>query len=42
MAVDVSLRKAMGVRGALRSREFGAARMIESYAALFESMVQSR
>jgi glycosyltransferase involved in cell wall biosynthesis len=42
MALDASLRRAMGVRGALRSREFGAARMIESYAALFESMVPSR
>jgi glycosyltransferase involved in cell wall biosynthesis len=42
LAMDASLREAMGMRGALRSREFGAARMIESYAALFESMVPPR
>jgi glycosyltransferase involved in cell wall biosynthesis len=42
LALDGSLRQAMGMRGALRSREFGGARMIESYAALFESMVASR
>lgn len=42
LAIDAPLRKAMGKRGALRSREFGAARMIEAYAALFESMVAAR
>jgi glycosyltransferase involved in cell wall biosynthesis len=42
LALDASLRKTMGARAVLRSREFGAARMIESYAALFEGMVPSR
>jgi glycosyltransferase involved in cell wall biosynthesis len=41
LALDASLRKAMGMRATVRSREFSAARMIESYAALFENMVHS-
>jgi glycosyltransferase involved in cell wall biosynthesis len=40
MSSEVSLRSAMGARAAERSREFGAARMIESYAALFEKIAR--
>ncbi len=42
LAADPSLRTAMGERGAERARGFGAARMIESYAVLFEEIAGGR